>query len=142
MAGPAPALLRERGSRAGPDAAGAVQPSPAPEPAEGGGRLLACAACRRGVTTTADRISVDGGHEHTFINPHGFCFRIGCFARAAGCVAVGPASAEWTWFAGRTWQVAHCRGCRGHLGWLFRSAGDLFHGLIVDRLVEIDGPDA
>ncbi len=104
---------------------------------DGGGRLLACATCRHEATSHDARIEVSGGHEHTFANPHGFLFRIGCFSRAT-CVAAGPAIAEWSWFPPHTWQVAHCRTCGAHLGWLFRAEGSLFHGLILDRLIEIE----
>ena len=100
------------------------------------GRILACAYCRRAITTTAARIEVEGSHEHSFRNPFLLRFRVGCFRTAAGVVAVGEASTEWTWFPPRSWRIEQCRGCREHLGWLFRSAADRFHGLILDRLVE------
>jgi hypothetical protein len=35
-----------------------------------------------------------------------------------------------------------CRGCRAHLGWLFRSEGDVFFGLILDRLAKDAAPSA
>ncbi|HSB61576.1 MAG TPA: cereblon family protein, partial [Vicinamibacteria bacterium] len=102
------------------------------------GGVLACAFCLREVTTAAARISVGGAHEHSFVNPHGLRFRIGCFADAAGRTA-GEPSTYWTWFPGHSWQVELCATCGEHLGWLFRSADTLFHGLILDRLVEVDG---
>jgi len=81
---------------------------------------------------------VDGLHEHTQINPHGFIWSFGCFARAPGCVLVGPPSREFAWFAGHAWQLADCGGCRLHLGWFFSSPERRFHGLIVGRVVEED----
>jgi hypothetical protein len=113
-----------------------TRPHPAPE--EGHGRVLACARCGRAVTTTADRIAVSGQHRHSFANPHGFRYHIGCFARASGCKTAGPSSTYWTWFPPYAWQVEHCGQCGEHLGWLFRAEDDRFHGLILDRLVEID----
>jgi hypothetical protein len=91
------------------------------------------------VTTTAERRTVSGSHEHTFANPHGFVFRIGCFAEAT-CVPVEDPSTYWTWFPGYGWQVELCRSCGQHLGWLFRNEEDRFHGLVLDRLVERDAP--
>jgi hypothetical protein len=88
------------------------------------------------VTTPRAAIAVSGSHEHVFRNPEGLSFRIGCFASAAGCVAVGPRSSYWTWFPGHSWQVALCAGCRTQLGWRF-SGERPFHGLILDRLVEL-----
>jgi hypothetical protein len=106
------------------------------------GSAVVCARCRRPITTTGDRIEVDGLHEHTQINPHGFIWSFGCFASAPGCVPVGPPSREFAWFAGHTWQVADCGGCRLHLGWLFSSPERRFHGLIVGRVVEEDDDSA
>jgi hypothetical protein len=99
---------------------------------------LACAACRNLVTSRPSAISIAGSHAHTFANPHGFEFRIGCFADAPGCVARGADSTYWTWFPGFAWRVAICGRCAEHLGWLFRSADASFHGLILDRLVQAD----
>ena len=31
-----------------------------------------------------------------------------------------------------------CAACRQHLGWLFRAGTAGFHGLILDRLLEVD----
>jgi hypothetical protein len=89
------------------------------------------------VTDGSQRIAVGGAHAHHFVNPHGIEFHVGCFADAGGCTAVGEASTYWSWFPGFAWQVELCAGCGEQLGWLFRSADAVFHGLILDRLVEI-----
>jgi hypothetical protein len=104
------------------------------------GRVLACAACQRPITSDAGRITVAGRHEHTFANPFGYAYHIGCFSTAGGLTRVGPASAEFAWFVGHTWQIEQCTGCGEHLGWLFRGSASAFHGLILDRLVEVEGP--
>ena len=113
------------------------------EDAYGGGRRLCCAACRRPVTRENDRMEIQGQHEHLFSNPHGLTFRIGCFAMASGCVYVGEATEEWTWFPGYRWQIAVCGGCGSHLGWRYlgRDATG-FHGFILRRLApeESSGP--
>jgi len=110
-------------------------PFAAPVADAGRGRLIACALCLAGVTDTAARIEVAGAHEHSFVNPAGIGFRIGCFARAA-CLATGGPSTYWSWFPGYSWEVEVCVRCGAHLGWRFRSPSDQFHGLILDRLVE------
>jgi hypothetical protein len=117
---------------------GARQRSPRESGEEGSGPVLACAYCRRPITTGAARIEVGGSHAHTFANPDGVRFRIGCFADASGLRAVGAKSPYFTWFAGFSWQVELCARCREQLGWLYESADGLFHGLILDRLVELD----
>ena len=108
----------------------------------GGDEFLVCVRCGARITTSSARIEVSGSHDHYFVNPHGFDFRIGCFAVAPGCIAQGPTSGEFTWFPGHTWQLDHCRSCTLHLGWMFRSPRHNFHGLILARLVEVDEPAA
>ena len=98
-------------------------------------RRLLCAACKHVVTDENQRIAVRGRHEHTFINPHGVTYHIGCFREAAGCATVGEATTEFTWFPAYIWRVALCANCQTHLGWRFQSLQDDFHGLVVNRLV-------
>ena len=107
---------------------------------EDSGRLLVCGECLQAVTTGGARIEMSGGHVHTFANPHGVVFHIGCFAVAPGCQEASEPSPEFSWFPGYTWEVALCRGCGAHLGWLFRSGDSRFHALILDRLAEADEP--
>jgi hypothetical protein len=118
--------------------ASTLEDAPRETTTDEGGRVLACAACGRPITTTAARIEMDGAHAHTFANPHGFVYRIGCFSTAPGCAPVSPPSTDFAWFAGYAWQIAACTGCGEHIGWLFRSGSARFHGLILDRLVEAE----
>ncbi len=90
------------------------------------------------VTMGAWRIEVHGSHVHTFANPHGLVFRIGCFSTAPGCVHADWESDDFTWFPGFSWSPAQCAGCGAHLGWRFSSGSSAFHGLILDRLLEVD----
>jgi len=97
-------------------------------------RALRCAACDHIISHDDYRIEMGGAHEHTFVNPHGFVHHIGCFALAPGCIHLGTTETAFSWFPGWTWQVAACGNCRAHLGWLYRNAGEQFHGLIVAAL--------
>lgn len=99
--------------------------------------MILCANCRHEITTTAEKIEIAGGHRHTFANPHGIVFDIGCFRSAPGCRQTGFLIPEFSWFAGYQWQIALCGNCRVHLGWLFVSGRNdaFFHGLILDRLM-------
>lgn len=92
-----------------------------------------CATCGAVVTHEHERISIDGSHEHTRLNPAALAFRFGCFRDAEGCVVFGPATSEHSWFAGCAWAFAHCRGCGVHLGWHFSGAMQFF-GLVLQRL--------
>lgn len=111
------------------------------EGASRSGPLLACTSCRSPVTSRGEAVVVDGCHDHTFFNPAGVLFEIGCFARAPGCEVLGTPTAEFTWFPGTRWSYGTCRACGTHLGWHFEGrGGEGFYGLISSRLVEIDEP--
>jgi hypothetical protein len=99
---------------------------------EGG---LLCFACGLGITNDRERITAGGAHEHTFTNPGGYVYRIGCFRRAPGCAQAGEPTLEHTWFPGHSWRLALCAGCRAHLGWAFQTGESEFFGLILDRLI-------
>lgn len=108
----------------------------APEVETERGKLIVCRQCGKHITDESWRVSIDGAHRHTFANPHGNVYDIGCFGAAVGCLGAGPPSSEFTWFKGYSWQIVICAGCMTHLGWLFLSSGEHhFFGLIVDRLV-------
>lgn len=100
---------------------------------------LVCAACGERVTTLKERMEKNGAHAHTFTNPHGLTFEIGCFKHAPGCRPVGEATEAWTWFPGYAWRVGVCAACGAHLGWGYEPANpdpedSGFFGLILDRL--------
>jgi hypothetical protein len=100
-------------------------------------KYILCRQCHQAITKPADRIVMQGSHRHTFANPHGIVFEIGCFRSVKGCGYAGPASDDFSWFAGYSWRVCICTMCLTHLGWMFsRLGGDVFHGLILDRLIE------
>ena len=100
-------------------------------------KYILCRQCRQAITRPDDRISIQGSHRHTFANPHGIVFDIGCFENVKGCGYAGAASDEFTWFAGYSWRVCYCVMCLTHLGWIFSArGGHIFHGLILDKLIE------
>ena len=96
---------------------------------------ILCRTCGNFITSDADSITVNGSHDHTFVNPVGLKFHIGCFSNAGGCHIMGVPTAEYTWFPGFTWSYVVCSGCLTHLGWLYQSGGGGFFGLILDQLV-------
>jgi hypothetical protein len=97
---------------------------------------IRCRQCLNIITYPAERITVQESHRHTFANPHGIVFEIGCFRTAKGCGYVGPSSDEFGWFAGYSWRIAVCFRCLVHLGWLFESPdANSFHGLILDLIL-------
>lgn len=96
---------------------------------------IRCRQCGHVVTSAAARAEKAGHHRHVFGNPAGYVFEIGCFATAPGCAVQGPATLEFTWFAGYAWRFASCAACGTHLGWAYSSGADGFFGLILERLV-------
>jgi len=97
---------------------------------------ILCRQCHNVLTSLNEQIELQGSQKHTFANPHGIVFEIGCFRAVMGCGYAGPASDEFSWFKGFSWRAAVCVMCLTHLGWLFESrSGSSFHGLILDRLL-------
>ncbi len=94
---------------------------------------LCCARCGHVITRERDRTTVHGRHTHTRVNPSGYVFHFGCFARAEGCLVIGPPTAEASWFPGFVWEYALCASCKTHLGWAFHGESG-FLGLVLDRL--------
>jgi hypothetical protein len=130
-------LLRERSRKKDGRSTPELIEEQAPEPSTEEEKYILCRQCRQAITRSEERISVQGSHQHTFANPHGIVFEIGCFKTAQGCGYAGPPSTEFTWFSGYAWKVSFCTLCMTHLGWLFvADSGDSFHGFILDRLIE------
>jgi hypothetical protein len=109
----------------------------APEQSPEEEEYILCRQCRQAITRPVERIVIQGSHQHTFANPHGVVFEIGCFKDVTGCGYAGAATDEFSWFAGYSWRICFCTMCLTHLGWIFSSnAGAIFHGLIMDRLLQ------
>ena len=98
--------------------------------------FLLCKFCKNKITSAKNGISVNGKHKHTFKNPKGIVFDIGCFSTARGCVNYGASTMEYTWFPGFAWCFSLCANCFMHLGWCYRGTGERFYGLITDHLIE------
>jgi hypothetical protein len=99
-------------------------------------KYIFCRQCYQVITSEMERIDVQGCHKHTFANPHGLVFEIGCFRLAPGCIYSGKPVADFTWFSGYKWQLAACGKCLVQMGWRFVSSGSqYFNGLILDRLI-------
>ena len=95
---------------------------------------LVCTSCLNTITLRDHAVRINGSHTHTFFNPQGIVFELGCFREASGCLVMGEATSEFTWFADSVWQFALCRKCGIHLGWHYEMRESRFYGLILDRL--------
>ena len=97
---------------------------------------LYCRACGLRITGEDQRIAVNGSHTHTFFNPAGHVFEVGCFSQAPGCLVSAESSLHFTWFAGYAWRPAFCSGCAVHLGWRFERGDGGFFSLILPSLTD------
>jgi hypothetical protein len=98
-------------------------------------KWIRCAACGARLAPERARLEVNGGHEHSFMNPSGLRFVVACYSVAPGCVPEGERSTVWTWFPGRAWQIALCKACGVHVGWSFHGDdASPFHALARDRI--------
>lgn len=96
---------------------------------------ILCRACGNEITDSEYSTIVDSRHEHSFVNPSGIPYRIGCFSDAYGCVIHGIPTYEFTWFAGFSWSYCSCADCFTQLGWHYQSGSRSFFGLILDNLM-------
>ncbi|MGD8251871.1 MAG: cereblon family protein [Desulfobacterales bacterium] len=112
------------------------EPADTPEAIDSDGdAVIRCRDCLFPITRPANRIAIRGRRTHTFANPAGLVYTIGAFSAAGGCGTWGVPSEDFTWFPGYRWQVAFCRQCRAHLGWMFLSGTGAFWGLILNHLL-------
>lgn len=121
-----------RDVRPGPPPTAAPIVAPTDTPARARARLL-CAACSHAITDQTAAISVQGAHDHHFVNPHGHAFHVGIFNHAPGSLPVGPLVNFYSWFPGLPWRLAVCNQCNAHLGWSYGAITEFF-ALILDRL--------
>jgi len=98
--------------------------------------VIICRECGNPVTAPDFIITVNNHHKHTFINPAGVTYQIGCFSSAEGCIVYGEPVIDHTWFAGFAWNYSVCSNCQLHLGWHFQNNGEGFFGLILELLVD------
>ena len=97
-------------------------------------RKIFCVYCNNLITKQNYQIKKNQSHKHTFPNPHGIVFEIGCFKEAPGCTVLKESSNEFSWFSGYSWRIVICSSCLNHLGWLFTSNSNSFFGLILEKL--------
>lgn len=124
-------FLREMAPAAGSNTAETSEPEK--DEADRGG--IFCRRCGWRITEESSRITVNGLHHHTFFNPAGLLFELGCFRYAPGCLVHGEASGDFSWFAGYLWRVALCGQCSAHLGWRFENQQSTFFSLIIPHLI-------
>ena len=97
-------------------------------------KKLICHICQAVITDDTCRINILGSNDHYRINPAGITYYFECFREAPGCDVLGTSTEEYTWFSNYKWQLAMCKECREHLGWLFKGP-DRFFALIKGKVL-------
>jgi len=97
-------------------------------------QVYTCVRCGSMITRASDEEFVGASFTHSFTNPHGIMYTIGCFSNAPGCDSLGPPTDEFSWFPGFAWRVCICRSCGLHMGWEFTGGNSSFFGLILNNL--------
>ena len=100
------------------------------------GQQILCENCGNIITGPEQIITVNDHHRHTFLNPEGLVFQVGCFSHADGCLIDDQPALENTWFTGFTWSISICSNCMVHIGWFYQKDDTHFFSLILDRLVD------
>lgn len=95
---------------------------------------IRCRKCEQELSDTDALFLIDSDRlTRVFANPHGYLHEIVTVRSARGLTVVGPATTEFTWFAGYAWEIAMCDLCGSHIGWAFNATCDqspeLFWGL-------------
>lgn len=138
-----PAQQRSRGGREGP---AAQRPSSRPSTHDESSTLpsssVRCLTCGTILAEAADATHIDGHHHYSFINPHGFMYRIRCYAAARNISLRGTPSSEFAWFPGYTWTTIECAVCSTHVGWRFDGTTSTFFALIAESIRTDDNPAA
>lgn len=99
-------------------------------------KTIICIFCGHVITFPDCIIEVNGSHLHTFRNPGGVVYRIGCFSGAVGCFDVSEPTVDFTWFPGFSWSISVCAHCKMHMGWNYRRDTGGFYGLILKNLTQ------
>jgi hypothetical protein len=95
---------------------------------------LECKYCQHTITHKKNILYISGSFLHTFKNPAGIFFQIGCFSKAPGCKEIGLPTSDFTWFPDYEWSICVCANCTQHLGWFYQKVESSFYGLVLDRL--------
>jgi hypothetical protein len=109
-------------------------PKESRDPGTAAERAVRCNRCNHALTSTRERIEVEGKHAHSFVNPSGILFHVVCYRAVDGARVEGTPESFTSWFAGTAWVYALCAQCTGHVGWSYVHLhdGDRFFALIED----------
>ncbi|MCS6914930.1 MAG: cereblon family protein [Myxococcales bacterium] len=118
-AGPFLSLLRSSGPepKRAPDRAPIAQD----EDAASVRRPICCRSCGAVIADAADLLHPVEGQGQVFFNPYGILHEVVTVRHTRGVLPRGPATTEFTWFAGYAWRHAHCARCDAHLGWHYEA---------------------
>jgi hypothetical protein len=91
-------------------------------------QVIACNRCLTPLGRQSDIIYLPGsaGTCGSYVNPHGHIHQTITLSRASNILQANDIPcAQDSWFAGYAWTIIYCRGCHGHIGWVFTRASIL-----------------
>ncbi|XP_008558965.1 protein cereblon isoform X2 [Microplitis demolitor] len=85
--------------------------------------IFVCKRCGAKVARQTDVFQMnEEGVQSAYCNPAGAIHETITLHKAQSLVLDNaPASTEYSWFPGYAWTIAHCGGCRFHMGWRFTA---------------------
>ncbi|KAG8041068.1 hypothetical protein G9C98_002056 [Cotesia typhae] len=86
--------------------------------------VFVCKRCGAKVAKQTDVFQMnEEGVQSAYCNPAGAIHETITLYKAQSLVLDNaPPSSEYSWFPGYQWTIAHCGGCRSHMGWRFTAA--------------------
>ncbi|XP_044598142.1 protein cereblon isoform X1 [Cotesia glomerata] len=86
--------------------------------------VFVCKRCGAKVAKQTDVFQMnEEGVQSAYCNPAGAIHETITLHKAQSLVLDNtPPSSEYSWFPGYQWTIAHCGGCRSHMGWRFTAA--------------------
>ncbi|XP_041968868.1 protein cereblon-like [Aricia agestis] len=109
--------------------------------------VLCCTSCAAEIARREHifAMSSEGVHSN-YTNLGGYMHDVVTVSRATNTQLSGAPSAEFSWFPGYTWTIAHCHTCMAHVGWRFDAQErslrpQRFYGLCRNYVQPLPPPD-
>lgn len=87
--------------------------------------FVCCKICETKISSPCHLFTVGGAEGTTgaYVNQFGIIHQTItlCSVEERNLIYTGPPETQDSWFPGYSWTITYCRGCRSHLGWMFRS---------------------
>jgi len=101
-----------------------------------------CAQCGVFITQSGALVSINGSHEHSYVNPAGIRCNFMTFLASENSLALEDLYLEHSWFPGYGWRFLICESCFQHLGWQYEAVREAvsplgFFGVLIDSVKSV-----